>query len=269
MQVLKQNTKIAIVAITLVLIIILSFFVVQYPFKPSSKPAPTASPTPTQFQTPSPTPTLRSTPKSSPIQTLQPILTPVPTPNNIELYPGEITQYQGTTLSPIVAVYQNAIAGIQHINQATYSLTITGIVNKTLNYSYDQVVNNHQTYAQLGRIVCVEGWEATLLWEGISVKDLLNEAGISPQATVIIFYASDGYTTALPVDYIIQNNIIIAYKVNNVTLTPDIGWPFILVAQSQYGYKWIKWITGIEVSSTTDYLGYWESRGYPNDATIP
>jgi DMSO/TMAO reductase YedYZ molybdopterin-dependent catalytic subunit len=68
--------------------------------------------------------------------------------------------------------------------------------------------------------------------------------------------------------YIIQNNIMIAFKMNNVTLTPDIGWPFMLVAQNQSGYKWIKWITEIDVSNDTGYLGYWESRGYPNNATV-
>ena len=98
---------------------------------------------------------------------------------------------------------------------------------------------------------------------------MLQEAGVSPNATVVIFNASDGYTTALLMSYIIQNNIMIAFKMNGVTLTPQLGWPFMLVAESQYGYKWIKWITEIEASNDTSYLGYWESRGYPNNATVP
>ena len=65
-----------------------------------------------------------------------------------------------------------------------------------------------------------------------------------------------------------DNNIMIAYKMNNVTLTDRTGWPFFLVAKDQYGYKWIEWITGIEVSNDSSYLGYWESRGYPNNATV-
>ena len=84
----------------------------------------------------------------------------------------------------------------------------------------------------------------------------------------MIFRASDGYSTALPLDYIVQNDIILAYKMNGVPLLPQTGWPFMLVAQSQYGYKWIKWITSIEVSNDANYLGYWETRGYPNNATI-
>jgi DMSO/TMAO reductase YedYZ molybdopterin-dependent catalytic subunit len=142
-------------------------------------------------------------------------------------------------------------------------------VNRTIQSTYDEVVNNHQVYQQVVTIYCVEGWNAKILWEGVLVKDLLQEAGVSPNATVVIFRASDGYTTALPMSYVIQNNIMIAFKMNNVTLTPEIGWPFMLVAQGQYGYKWIKWITEIEASNDTSYLGYWESRGYPNNATAP
>ena len=141
-------------------------------------------------------------------------------------------------------------------------------MNKTLAYTFDDVVN-HQEYQKVVTIYCVEGWNATILWEGILVKDLLNDAGVAPGAQVVIFFASDGYSTSLPLDYIVQNNIMIAYKMNGVPLLPETGWPFMLIAQSQYGYKWIKWITQIEVSNDTSYQGYWESRGYPNNATIP
>jgi DMSO/TMAO reductase YedYZ molybdopterin-dependent catalytic subunit len=55
---------------------------------------------------------------------------------------------------------------------------------------------------------------------------------------------------------------------NNLTIPPERGFPFELVAESQYGYKWIKWLTAIEVSDKDGYLGYWESRGYPNNATL-
>jgi DMSO/TMAO reductase YedYZ molybdopterin-dependent catalytic subunit len=190
-------------------------------------------------------------------------------PSTRILYPTEIRQYQGQNLSSINNVYENAIAGTQYINQTTYRLTVTGLVNRTLQSTYDDVVNNHQKYQQVVTIYCVEGWNAKILWEGVLVKDLLQEAGVSQNATLVIFHASDGYTTALPMDYLIQNNIMIAFKMNGVVLTPQIGWPFMLVAQSQYGYKWIKWITEIEASNDTSYLGYWESRGYPNNATLP
>jgi DMSO/TMAO reductase YedYZ molybdopterin-dependent catalytic subunit len=185
------------------------------------------------------------------------------------LYPGEIQNYQGANLSSIADVRENAIGGTQHINASTYRLTITGLVNKTVEYTYDQILSEFQSYQKVVTLYCVEGWSAKILWEGFLVTDLLKEAGVNSTATAAIFYASDGYSTALPLDYITSHNIIIAYKMNGLTIPPERGFPFQLVAESQYGYKWIKWITSIELTDNSGYLGFWESRGYPNNATIP
>jgi DMSO/TMAO reductase YedYZ molybdopterin-dependent catalytic subunit len=66
-----------------------------------------------------------------------------------------------------------------------------------------------------------------------------------------------------------ENDIIMAYKMNGVKLPAERGFPFHLVAESKMGYKWIKWITEIELSDDEDYRGYWESRGFSNDANLP
>jgi DMSO/TMAO reductase YedYZ molybdopterin-dependent catalytic subunit len=137
-------------------------------------------------------------------------------------------------------------------------------VNKSVEYTYDELINGFQKYLKVVTLYCVEGWTVRILWEGFLLKELLNEAGISPQAVVVIFYAYDGYSTSLPLDFVIDNDIMIAYKMNNVTLPPERGFPFQLVAENRYGYKWIKWITTIELSDNEEFLGYWESRGYPN-----
>ena len=107
-----------------------------------------------------------------------------------------------------------------------------------------------------------------ILWEGILLEDLFKEVIIQPEAKVVILYAVDGYSTSFPIEYITDNDILLAYKMNNVEIPPERGFPFNLVAESQYGYKWIKWITQIELSDNVDYRGYWERRGYPNDASI-
>lgn len=185
-----------------------------------------------------------------------------------DLYPGEVKDYQGENLSSIADVRENAIRGTQNINVTTYQLEITGLVNKTLAYSYDQVINGFQKHQKVVTLYCVEGWSAKILWEGILVDDLIKEAGANSSAVGVIFYASDGYSTELPLDYIASHNIIIAYKMNGLVIPPERGFPLQLVAESQYGYKWIKWITRIELTSNPDYLGYWESRGYPNNATL-
>ncbi len=142
-------------------------------------------------------------------------------------------------------------------------------MNKTLEETYEQVVNGHQQYKKIVTLYCVQGWNAKILWEGVLVRDLFNDAGVNSSAQVVIFHASDGYTTSMPLDYFMKNDILLAYKMNGLVIPPERGFPFELVAESKYGYKWIKWVTGIELSDNVNYKGYWESRGYPNDADIP
>ena len=187
---------------------------------------------------------------------------------DIQLDGVEIREYQGEKLSSINDFRENSIKGPQHINRTTYQLKITGLVETPKNYTYDEVLNNFQQYKKVVTLDCVEGWSVSILWEGVLVSDLIEESNADPFARIIIFKAYDGYTTSLPAVYIKQNNILLAYKMNNVTIPSERGFPFELVAESKWGYKWIKWVTEIEVSNNTQYKGYWESRGYSNIGDI-
>ena len=180
----------------------------------------------------------------------------------------EIREYEGKDLSSIDDFFENSIKGPQHIDAENYTLTVSGLVKSELEFTYDDVISNYPVSEKVVTLHCVEGWSVTILWEGILVKDLIADAEVNPEATVVIFYAYDGYSTSVPLDYIIDNDIIMAYKMNGVVLPPERGFPFQLVAESKWGYKWIKWITEIEVSDNEDYLGFWESRGYPDDADL-
>jgi len=257
MQVFKRYKRPFLIAGLLVVMLLASLFVVQYISEPST------------IRTLSP---LSSSPPTEILSKSTPIQTPSVAASTLSLYPEEVTQYQNQSLTPISDFIGEFVAtsinGTPNIDQLTYRLTITGLVNQTVNYTYTDLVNNFQAHQEVVQIICVEGWSATVLWQGVSVSDLLQHSGVSPQANTLIFYAADGYSTALPLSYVEQNNIIIAYKMNNVTLPAQAGFPFILVAQNQYGYKWIKWLTEIDVSNNTSYLGYWESRGYPNNAAV-
>jgi len=178
----------------------------------------------------------------------------------------EIREYQGQKLDSVGDFRENSIKGPQHIDIESYELVITGHVNNEVVYTYEEIVNNSRPYEKVVTLHCVEGWEVTILWEGVLVKDLLEQAGINSSSEVVIFYACDGYSTSLPLDYIIDNDIIMAYKMNGVVLPPERGFPFQLVAESKFGYKWIKWITSIELSDDVNYRGYWEGRGFSHEA---
>jgi len=180
----------------------------------------------------------------------------------------EVRAYQGSDLSSINDFRENSIRGPQYVNISDYRLTVTGLTNKTDVYTYQEVLTRYPNYTRIVTLFCVEGWDATILWEGVLVRDLIREAGIDPRANTVIFTAHDGYTTSFPLEYLMNNDILMAYRMNNVTLPAERGYPFQLVAQDKWGYKWIKWIEKIQVTDDPDYRGYWEQRGYSNTADL-
>ena len=185
-----------------------------------------------------------------------------------ELESVEIREYEGEKLSSINDFRENSIKGPQHVDIESYRLEITGLVKNPKDYTYDEVIDHNQHYQKVVTLDCVEGWSVSILWEGVLVRDLIGESSPLPNAKVVIFQAYDGYTTSLPLDYIMNNDILMAYKMNDVIIPPERGFPFQLVAESKWGYKWIKWITEIELSDDVNYRGFWESRGYSNSADL-
>jgi DMSO/TMAO reductase YedYZ molybdopterin-dependent catalytic subunit len=185
-----------------------------------------------------------------------------------DLAPAEVREYQGEDLSSINDFRENSIKGPQYVDVNDYQLEVTGLVANAQSYSYDYVLDSFPGYKKVVTLYCVEGWDTKILWKKVLVTDVLAEAEPSPQANTVIFRAYDGYTTSLPLDYIADNDILMAYKVNEVTLPPERGFPFALVAEEKWGYKWIKWITEIELSDDEDYQGYWEERGYSDSGDL-
>jgi hypothetical protein len=186
----------------------------------------------------------------------------------IKLDNVEVKEYKGQKLSSVNDFRENSIKGPQYINITNYGLEVTGLVSNPKNYTYDEVIKNHQNYEKVVKLDCVEGWDVTILWQGVLVRDIIRESIPSPNANTVILYAYDGYSTSFPRDYLENNNILMAYKMNNATIPPQRGFPFQLVAEDKWGYKWIKWITKIELSNNSSYQGYWESRGYSNSGNL-
>ena len=180
----------------------------------------------------------------------------------------EIREYNGEQLSSVNDFHENSIKGTQFVNKTTYRLNITGLVTTPRSYTYEEVITHFTSYFKVVTLHCVEGWSVTLLWKGVLIDDLLAAAQPQPTAKTLIFKAVDGYTTSFPINYTGEHHIILAYTMNNVTLPPERGFPFQLVAESKWGYKWIRWITDIEVSDNENYKGYWESRGYSNSGDL-
>ncbi|MDF1542090.1 MAG: molybdopterin-dependent oxidoreductase [Anaerosomatales bacterium] len=175
----------------------------------------------------------------------------------------EVREYEGLDLSSIDDFRENSIAGPQQVERDSYRLSISGFVETPESLSYEEVLAG-RSYRKVVTLDCVEGWSVDILWEGVLLRDLIQNAGPRPPANTVVFRAQDGYSTSLPLDYLLDNEILLAYSMNGVELPAERGFPFQLVAEDKWGYKWIKWVTEIELTDDPTYRGYWENRGYSN-----
>lgn len=179
---------------------------------------------------------------------------------------GEIQEYQGKRLDPFDRKYDNSIKGPQRVNIETYRLEITGLVEAPQSLTYKEVLGLPIAKRAI-TLHCVEGWDEHLLFEGVRLADLLALANPRKGVRNVIFYAADGYSSSLSYEGVTRLDVMLAAKINGRILDANRGFPFQVVAESKWGYKWVKWVTRIELSEKP-YKGYWEKRGYDNEADV-
>jgi DMSO/TMAO reductase YedYZ molybdopterin-dependent catalytic subunit len=181
---------------------------------------------------------------------------------SIQLPSAEVREYRGIRLDSAASSFrENSIAGTQYVDALSYRLVVSGMVANPIELSYPQAIDL-PAYEKVVTLNCVEGWDATVLWKGISLEELVQRAEPSPDATTLIFRCADGYETTLDLAWVRERDILLAYGINGVTLPPERGFPFIVVAEERWGYKWARWVTEIVVSDDDGYRGFWESRGF-------
>jgi DMSO/TMAO reductase YedYZ molybdopterin-dependent catalytic subunit len=114
-------------------------------------------------------------------------------------------------------------------------------------------------------LICVDAPNTPITkgnWTGIKLRTLLEIAEPSANVTKDGFGATDDYSTNLTVEAAMQDNIILAYEKDGVSLN-DLR----LVEPGRWGYKWISCLTYIELVDY-NFLGVWESKGYSDQSYV-
>jgi DMSO/TMAO reductase YedYZ molybdopterin-dependent catalytic subunit len=116
-------------------------------------------------------------------------------------------------------------------------------------------------------IHCVTRWsKLDTVWEGVSFREFLRHIPpLKPSARFVIAHSEQGYTANLPLDVLLDDDVLLAYKYDGQELTPEHGYPLRLLVPKKYFWKSAKWLRGIEFLDH-DRLGFWERYGYNNNA---
>lgn len=153
------------------------------------------------------------------------------------------------------------IGSIPGFDLETWSLIVYGLVEKPLTLTWSKVLALPSAVNVLD-FHCVEGWSVlNNKWEGISFQTIVKLVKPDENAKYVTFESEDGYTTSLPLKELLNDDVLLAYKLEDEYLRPERGGPLRLIVSNKYAYKSPMWLKRIKFTSHQE-LGYWESRGY-------
>ena len=155
------------------------------------------------------------------------------------------------------------------IPRQRYRLKVTGLVDKPLSLTLDDIVSMKPTTI-VKTFQCVTGWTVPdVHWEGVTLADILDRAGVQAGAKAVAFDSYDhADTESLTLEQARREDVLVAYKMLGAPITTEHGGPARLYVAPMFGYKSLKWLSEIKVVESAT-PGFWEQNGYPVDAWIP
>jgi DMSO/TMAO reductase YedYZ molybdopterin-dependent catalytic subunit len=161
------------------------------------------------------------------------------------------------------------------LHAASWQLTVDGLVDRPQSYSLDDLgaKPRQELYRTLEcisyEVVPGDDLISNQRWAGVRVSDLLDEAGVQPDARFVLFEAADGYTESIPLEVARDPLTWVADEMGppGTLLTPGHGFPARVLIAGRFGMKQPKWLTRITLAAA-DIDGYWEQRGWDKQAVV-
>ena len=152
----------------------------------------------------------------------------------------------------------------QHIDTSDWSLKAWGLVEET-SWNWDEFMALPQKKLTAD-FHCVTHWSRFGdEWEGVFFTDLMKELQVRPEAKYVVQHAYGGYTTNLPLQWMLDEDVMLVHTVNGKPLEDAHGGPLRVFTPRRYAWKGAKWLNGLEFLAK-DKPGFWEQNGYSNTA---
>lgn len=145
----------------------------------------------------------------------------------------------------------------------TWDFRVFGEVKQESKWSWSEFTALPTTHITTD-IHCVTRWSKfDTQWEGVLFSDFVKLFGITDKAKHVIAHCDYGYTTNVPIEDMMRDNVLLAYKYDGEALTPDHGGPMRTLVPHLYFWKSAKFVRALEFSEI-DKPGFWEKSGYHN-----
>lgn len=150
------------------------------------------------------------------------------------------------------------------ISTQSWKLRIYGLVENELTIDWASFMALPQVTA-VSDFHCVTRWsQLDMDWQGVRAYEMIAMANPAEEAKFVTLHGYDGYTTNLPLEALLDEDVIIAHSVLGQPLSLEHGGPVRIVVPKRYAWKGAKWLKAIELHAF-DKPGFWEVRGYHNE----
>lgn len=173
--------------------------------------------------------------------------------------------------------------GHPEVDATSFRLRVSGLVKTPLALSLSELRTMRSTELVFG-FECsgnrrpLQGLVSNGRWTGVPLRDVLERAGVRPEAREVVFFGADRgaedvefrgntfkveqqFARSLPRDKALSAEPLIAYALNGEPLTKHQGFPLRLLVPGWYGVAHVKWLTDIHVQQEP-FLGKWQARWY-------
>ena len=204
----------------------------------------------------------------------------IPAPETIAPSPPPGSSLEVEGISPLVTANRDfyridTALLVPRPDVATWRLRVTGMVDRPFELTYDELtaLPLHEQYVTIACVSNEVGGDlvGNALWAGVRLKELLERAGVHPEATQIVGRAVDGFTVGFPTAHAIadRREALVAVAMNGEALPPSHGYPARLIVPGLYGYvSATKWLTEIELTTLEAFDAYWVPLGWSKQAPI-
>jgi len=194
----------------------------------------------------------------------------------------------GGVVMPNARFYMRNNFGMPTLDATTFRLSVAGLVERSQSLTIRDL-QNMRSQTLVATLECAgngralferpaegEKWGlgavSTAEWTGVPLIEILDRAGVRPQAKEVLFRGADGgvvdgrsesirFERSLRLDDARAGNVLLAYAMNGEPLPVEHGFPLRLIVPGWYAVASVKWLTEIELIDRT-FTGHYQGHKY-------
>ncbi|HXK60092.1 MAG TPA: sulfite oxidase [Acidobacteriota bacterium] len=199
-------------------------------------------------------------------------------------------------VTPVEHFFIRNHGNVPQVDLKAFRLKIDGLVERPLSLTVGELRDQFTVRTALATLQCAGNrrdelihvspipgetpWGAeavgTAEWTGVSLRDVLEQARIKPEAEHVAFSGLDDiekegdrfkFGGSIPIDKAFQSEVLLACEMNGAPLTPFHGFPLRLVVPGYIGARSVKWLGRITLQRepSRNYYQVKAYRMYPPD----